>query len=110
MKTQAQFRAYVSIELWPVILDMIKGKGHQYTGEEQSVFTNFEEGAADLNETKEQYLLNLAEKQWRVLADWSKRGTLEEAASREVVQRIFDVIVYMLLLLYMLAVKREEQS
>ena len=103
MKTQSEFRAFVITTVIPKLLELVKRKGDQYTGEEQSCFVNFEEGAKLAGDTKEHYLLVQATKQWFVLTDWSKRAGLEEAEKREIKQRIDDVMVYMLLLTYMLA-------
>ena len=105
MKTQAQFRAWVAVTIWPKVLDLLQTKGKQYTGESESVFANFEGGSEIAQDTKEHYLFTQASKQWYVVSDWSKRGTLEEAESREVVQRLLDILVYVLLLLYMIWTK-----
>ena len=58
MKTQSEFRAHALMHIIPKLLDLVKTKGGQYTGEEASVFLNFEQGAEKMNETKEQYLMN----------------------------------------------------
>ena len=110
MKTQADFRAYVVATVIPALLKTVTYKGTQYTGEDRSTFLNFEEGSKLASTTKEHYLMVQATKQWFVIADWSKDGSLEQANAREVGQRIFDVLVYCLILLFMLAVKEEEHA
>ena len=102
INTQADFRAFVHVTILPKLLELVKKKGGQYTGEEASVFLNFEQGAEKLGESKELYLMNLATKQWLVLADWAKHPSAQEAHDREVIQRIYDIITYMMLLLFML--------
>jgi hypothetical protein len=105
IKTQSEFRAWVITQVIPALLELVRRKGDQYTGEEASVFANFEEGAKLAGDTKEHYLLVQATKQWYVLTDWSKRAGLEEAEKREIKERAFDVITYLLLLLYMVEVQ-----
>ena len=104
---QADFRAFVHVTVLPKLLELVKKKGGQYTGEEASVFLNFEQGAEKLGEPKELYLMNLATKQWLVLADWAKHPSAQEAHDREVVQRLFDVVIYCFLLLFMVVCKEE---
>ena len=108
LHTQSDFRAWVMVNAWPKVLDLLQSKGKQYTGESESVFANFEGGSEIAQDTKEHYLFTQASKQWYVVSDWSKRGTLEEAEIREVVQRLLDILVYVLLLLYMLQTKQED--
>jgi hypothetical protein len=108
MKTQSEFRAFVITTVIPKLLDLVKNKGQQYTGEEASVFLNFEQGGEKLGEPKELYLMNLATKQWLVLADWAKTVRFEDIEKRELFQRIFDIIVYMMLLLFMVHIRQDE--
>ena len=107
VQTQADFRAFVHITVLPKLLELIAYKGKQYTGEAQSCFVNFEEGAKLAQDTSEHYLMVQATKSWYVISDWSKRASREEAGDREIIQRVYDIITYCFILLFMLVCKEE---
>lgn len=103
------FKTQVTQELVPDLLKLLTAKGKQYS-DGTNAFVNFEEGSKLTVDTREHYLMSLATKQWHVISDWSKRGGKNEARAREVEQRIYDVLVYMLLLLAMLKQTDKEES
>ena len=107
VQTQADFRAFVHVTVLPKLLELIAYKGKQYTGEAQSCFVNFEEGAKLAQDTSEHYLMVQATKSWYVISDWAKHPSAQEAHDREVVQRLFDVVIYCFILLFMLVCKEE---
>jgi len=103
VNTQAEFRAQVREIYVPNILSLISNKGEQYSEDASSpALANFTEPAQVLGHTPAHHLMTLATKQWFVICSWSNDGSAKEAVKREIRQRIYDVIVYMLLLMFML--------
>lgn len=109
-RTQADFQAAAQDRYLPKVLDLLTHKGEQYSDDHRPALRNFTETAEILGHTPAHHLMTLATKQWFVLCSWSHNGTWYEAVRQEVVQRIMDIIVYMLLLLFMLEGEASEKD
>jgi hypothetical protein len=96
MKTQKNYRKFVVESIIP----LIERKGKEYTGETQSAFRNFEDGADTFGMRKEEILMLWAYKQFYGIKEaiFTKRDE-PMAAIRE---RILDCIAYLMMLLFML--------
>ena len=102
IRTEAEFRSAVVSRYIPALLNLATHNGEQYSGGDSPALINFYEGSNLSEDTPEHYLMNLATKQWHVLCNWSLDGTQPAARKREIVQRVMDIITYMLLLLFMI--------
>jgi hypothetical protein len=99
VRTEADFARFAREEL-EQILRVSDAKGKEY-GANRPALSNFEEGAAILDETPELYLLNLATKQFYVIIQWA-RGLRPLCSFDSLQERSTDLIVYLLLLKFML--------
>jgi hypothetical protein len=106
-RIEKDFRVTVMSRYIPALLKLSAHKGEQYSGGEQPALINFYEGSDLADDTPQHYLITQATKQWYVLTGWSKDGSVIGARKREVVQRLFDVINYMFLLLFMIEAEGE---
>lgn len=103
-RTEKDFRAAVAARYLPTLLALLTDKGEQYAGNADPALINFHQGSKLAAQTPAHYLMSLATKQWCVISDWSIQADPMKVVKRELVQRIFDVCVYMFLLLFMLEI------
>jgi hypothetical protein len=102
-RTEVEFRRVVISRYLPALLKLLTHKGEQYAGKEEPALINFYEGSKLSDQTPAHYLMSQASKQWYVISNWSKTDPeMLSVSRREVVQRLFDVCVYMMLLLFMI--------
>jgi len=101
-RTQSDFSSEMAERYIPALVRMTAFKGEQYSGGDKPALVNFYEGGKLAKDTPQHYLMSLATKQWGVIATWSKKPSLIDTYHKAVVQRLFDVIVYMFLLLFMI--------
>ena len=109
VRTETEFRGAVISHYIPSLLKLVAHKGDQYSGGDKPALINFYEGAKLAKDTPQHYLMTQATKQWYVLCDWSKHGNHGEVSKREIVQRLFDIITYMFLLLFMIEENGEQR-
>lgn len=110
IRTQSHFLSRVKEGYLPRLIGLLEYKGRQYAGGDADALANFTDPAQVLGHTPAHHLMTLATKQWFVLCAWSNDGSIAEATKREIIQRIFDVLVYMLLLLFMLEGKAKDEN
>jgi hypothetical protein len=99
VRTESDFAQFAREEM-EQILRVSEAKGKEY-GADRPALSNFEEGAAILDETPELYLLNLATKQFYVVIQWA-RGLRPHSSFGSLQERCTDLIIYLLLLKFML--------
>lgn len=104
-RTQHAFQLKVEKSYLPFIMEVLRRKGSQYSGLDKPALINFDEEAEETEKSPESVLFGLAGKHWRALRLWAEAADNESWSLHfpsDVTERIVDVIVYMLLLLYML--------
>lgn len=99
MITQAEF-IDLADEAVKDVLAMLAKKGKEYAPG-ANAFENMEDGAMMTGLDPKHYLMVLANKQWYVIMQWC-RGRRPNTPPKTIRERVFDVIVYMLLLACML--------
>lgn len=101
-RTESDFAAVFEGRYLPALTKLLVHKGIQYSGGDKPALVNFHEGSKLAVDSSHHYLMVQATKQWFVLAEWSKWGRRDEVIRKEIVQRLFDIIVYLFLLLFMI--------
>ena len=102
-RTEIDFRQVVVSRYIPTLLKLLTHKGEQYAGRIEPALINFYEGCELSGQAPAHYLMSLATKQWCVISNWSKTDPdMLRVSRREIVQRLFDICVYMFLLLFMI--------
>jgi hypothetical protein len=86
-----------SVQAMQSIMELLKGKGEQYTNGD--ALTNFRTNAGFLGLSPKMYLMVLATKHWHALL-LNAQGKAK--SQKELGERAKDVIVYMLIYLFML--------
>lgn len=102
IRTEAQFRHAVISRYIPALLKLSAHKGEQYIGDQKPALENFYEGSKITGDSPAHYLMSLATKQWYTIINWSMLANVKSVAKREIVQRLFDIIIYLFLLLFMI--------
>ena len=102
-RTEINFRASVVTRYLPALLKLLTHKGEQYAGKTEPALINFYEGCKLSDQTPAHYLMSQATKQWYVISNWSQTDpNMLQVSRREIVQRLFDICVYLFLLLFMI--------
>ncbi len=101
-RSQEEFANAVYYRYLPAVSKLLGYKGDQYAKGNDVALVNFYEGAKLSDDTPSHYLITQATKQWFVISKWSRFGNPLDVINQEVIQRIFDIIVYMLLLIFMI--------
>ena len=102
-RNEVEFRSVAMARYLPAMLKLLSHKGEQYAGKSEPALINFYEGSEFSEQTPAHYLISLATKQWHVISNWAATDPeMKMVTKREVVQRIFDVCIYMMLLLFMI--------
>lgn len=109
MATQADFTSFAGFIFNNLILPVQHKKGQEYTNNDDA-FVNFDMGAQILKMSPEQYLLVMATKHWAALSIWSQGKVGAPPTVDEIFQRCIDIIIYMLLLMFMVKCKRQQNQ
>lgn len=98
--TQQDFQEFVPRYITNQVMPLLQGKGKEYSN--TGAFDNFEQGAEVTGLSPALVLLTYATKHWLAIIKWAKGGTLEQTS---VVERIQDIIIYLLLLAFMVQIR-----
>jgi hypothetical protein len=103
--TERDLARFAREQLEP-IMSKLEEKGQTYGGDREAL-QNFREQGNLLGITPEFDLMVQATKHWHSLVQWSK-GRVK--THRELKERVIDIIVYMLLLLFLLEGREEQEK
>lgn len=106
-KSQHYFHMFAKYYFSSIVLPLLRDKGWRYhDGENQNVaYRNMFEMAHHIGLTPAMTLMSLVEKHYWVLLRWAKGCTRPD----DLKERILDIIVFLVLLLFMIESEGEER-